>query len=63
MDDKMVICPLLSIGKDFHVKCLADRCAWYVQHGTYRGGVTGGDCALTTMADSMDGGLLCIGGG
>ena len=31
MDDKMVICPLLSIGKDFPVNCLADRCAWYVQ--------------------------------
>ncbi len=28
-----------------------------------KGEVTGGDCALTTIADNMDGGLLCFGGG
>lgn len=63
MDDKVMICPPLSVGKESLVKCLGNMCAWYVRHGNYKGEVIGGDCALTTIADSMDGGLLCIGDG
>lgn len=63
MNDKNVICPLLSVGRAEAVDCFGERCAWYVQHGNYRGEVVGEDCALATVADNMDGGLVCIGGG
>lgn len=60
MKKEMMICPLLSIGKGEPAVCIGDSCAWWVEHCNYKGETIGGDCAVTTVADSMDNGLVCL---
>lgn len=60
MSDKAMICPLLSVGKMSTVECACDKCAWWVERYSCKGGPVGGDCALVTVADSMDNGLVCL---
>jgi hypothetical protein len=60
VNNKAMICPLLSVVKMPPVECLRDKCAWWVEHYSCKCGLVGGDCALTVVADNLDNGLVCL---
>ena len=36
MDEKKMICPLLSVGREAHIECLGNGCEWWVDRYNHK---------------------------